>query len=311
MQFLHGMESRLNRVRVPLTQGRLGLATLMTRTYAQMNQDHLSAFAGSLTYRAIFAVLPFLTFLISLLGFFDARDFVSDVLGSVRPTLPGPAYDFLSSSAEQLTNRGEDTAFGFGAVLSILVSLYGLSGAFRAVMEAMNVMYGVDDARSFIKKYLISIGLALGVVSLLLSAATLVVAGPSIARALLGDGLAKYIWYVLQWPVLVLFVLLAFAAVYYFAPDVRQSFKFITPGSLIAVVLWLIFTGLFSLYVNTADFTAYGAVAGAVIFMLYLYYTSFILLLGAEMNQIVEDIHPAGKNTGEKVGPNQSTAGAT
>ena len=311
MRVVQGLESGLNRVHVPLTHRRLGLATLMTRTYAQMNQDHLSAFAGSLTYRAIFAVLPFLTFLISLLGLFDARDLVADVLASVRPTLPGPAYNFLSSSAKQLTVRGENTAFGFGALISILVSLYGLSGAFRAVMEAMNVMYGVEESRSFVKKYLISIGLAVGVVSLLLSAATLAVAGPGIARALLGDSIARYLWYVLQWPVLVLFVLIAFAAVYFFAPDVQQTFKFITPGSLIAVLLWLIFTGLFSLYMNTADFTAYGAVAGAVIFMLYLYYTSFILLLGAEMNQIVEDVHPEGKNAGDKSGPEQSVAATT
>lgn len=310
MGLVRNMESNLNRVRVPLTRERLGFGSFLKRTFKEMNEDHVGAFAGSLTYRAIFAVLPFLTFLISLLGLFDARDFVTNILASVQPTLPEPAYEFLRTSASTLTDRERDTAFGFGAVISILVSLYGLSGAFRAVMEAMNVMYGVDDSRPFVKKYLISIGLALGVVSLLLSAATLVVAGPSIARALLGDSIARYAWYVLQWPVLVLFVLLAFAVVYY-APNVEQSFKFVTPGSLIAVALWLIFTGLFSLYVNTADFTAYGAVAGAVVFMLYIYYTSFILLLGAEMNQIVEDAHPEGKDTGKKVSTSQAAQSAT
>lgn len=310
MGLVRNMESNLNRVRVPLTRERLGFGSFLKSTFKEMNEDHVGAFAGSLTYRAIFAVLPFLTFLISLLGLFDARDFVTNILASVQPTLPEPAYEFLRTSASTLTDRERDTAFGFGAVISILVSLYGLSGAFRAVMEAMNVMYGVDDSRPFVKKYLISIGLALGVVSLLLSAATLVVAGPSIARALLGDSIARYAWYVLQWPVLVLFVLLAFAVVYY-APNVEQSFKFVTPGSLIAVALWLIFTGLFSLYVNTADFTAYGAVAGAVVFMLYIYYTSFILLLGAEMNQIVEDAHPEGKDTGKKVSTSQAAQSAT
>lgn len=311
MGIVRNAESNLDRVRVPLTRERLGFGSFLKRTFKEMNEDHVGAFAGSLTYRAIFAVLPFLTFVISLLGLFDAREFVTNVLASVEPTLPRPAYEFLRTSARTLTDREQDTAFGFGAVISILVSLYGLSGAFRAVMEAMNVMYGVDDSRPFVKKYVTSILLALGVVSLLLSAATLVVAGPSIARALLGDSIARYMWYVLQWPVLVLFVLLAFAVVYYFAPNVEQSFKFVTPGSLIAVVLWLIFTGLFSLYVNTADFTAYGAVAGAVVFMLYIYYTSFILLLGAEMNQIVEDAHPEGKDTGEKVSPSQAAQSAT
>ena len=97
-------------------------------------------------------------------------------------------------------------------------------------------------------------------------------------------------------------MLFAFALVYYFAPDVEQRFKWISPGSIAAVVLWLLFSLLFSFYVNNFGSynKTYGALAGIAILMLYIYYTSYILLLGAEMNQVIEEHIPEGKNEGEK-----------
>jgi len=171
----------------------------------------------------------------------------------------------------------------------------------------MNVMYEVDEARPFWKKYAISIFLSLGVALLLITALVLVVFGPQIGGAIasvVGLGAVfQTVWSIAQWPVLVLFVLFAFALVYYFAPDVEQKFRWVSPGSILAVLLWLLFSIAFSLYVNTIGgntFASYGALAGVAILMLYLYYSAYIVLLGAEMNQVVEEHIPGGKNEGEK-----------
>ncbi len=313
MGLVRKLEATVNSVRVPLTRNRLGFASLFKRTFEQMKKDQASAFAGSLTYSIVFAIFPFMAFLTSLLGLFGSRDFIDTILQQVRPALPETGYAFLADRARALVETPE-SAFGWGALASILVSLYGASGAFRAIMNAMNVMYNVEEGRPIWKRYLIAIGLALSVVVLLVTAVVLVVAGPVIGGAIadaVGLGQVFQIaWNLLRWPILILFVLLAFALVYYFAPDVEQSFKFLTPGSFIALLLWLLFTGLFSLYVRTANFGNYGAVAGIVVLMLYIYWSSFILLLGAEMNQIIEDHAPEGKDTGEKELDESKTAQA-
>lgn len=308
MGLIKGAEGALNRVHVPMTRG-LGLAELLKKTFEQMQKEHLGAFAGSLAYRGLFAIFPFIAFLVSTLGFFGATDLVYKFIDRLKATLPAQAITLLRGQAEKL-EAGDNAAFGFAALASIFVALYGVSGAFRAIMEAMNVMYSVEETRTFPKKYLISIGIALGVIALLLTALILIVAGPTIggvvANAVGLGPIFRWTWNILQWPILILFVMLAFALVYYYAPDVEQRFKFITPGSLVAIVLWLLFSGLFSLYVNLSNLGAtYGTIAGVVALMLYLYWSSFILLLGAEVNQIVEDASPEGKDTGERVPPTE------
>jgi membrane protein len=150
---------------------------------------------------------------------------------------------------------------------------------------------------------------------LLISALILVVFGPAIGSALadhvgLGDAF-RWTWNILQWPVLLVFVLSAFGLVYYFAPDVQQRFRFVTPGSITALVGWLAFSLLFSLYVNNFGSynKTYGALAGLAVFLLYTYYSAFILLVGAEINQVIEQHAPEGKNEGEKTPNDQNGDG--
>lgn len=315
MGMLRWVGRQVDSVRVPLTHGRLGFVGLMKRTFEDLGKDHVGAFAGALTYSIVFAILPFLTFLTSLLGLFNARGLVNTMLESIRPALPQQAYDLISGYARQLTAPGNDAAFGVSALVTLVVSLYGASGAFRAIMDAMNVMYEVEEGRPIWKRYLISMGLALSVVLLLVSAVVLLAAGPLIIGAIanaVGLGpLFTTTWSILRWPILISFVLLAFALVYYYGPDAEQSFKFLTPGSFIALLLWLLFSGLFSIYVRNASFGNWGAVASIIVLMLYIYWSSYILLLGAEMNQIIEDASPEGKDEGDKTSPQKQAQKAT
>ncbi len=170
----------------------------------------------------------------------------------------------------------------------------------------MNAMYEIEEARPRCKRYLLSVLLSLGTGALLLFALALIVFGPQPGAAV-GDtvGLSsvfRLLWNIVQWPVLFCEVLLAFFLVYYFAPDVEQRFRWVSLGSIVAVTLRIVFSVLFSLYVsNFGSYNAtYGSLAGVAIFLFYIYWSGLIMLVGAEMNQVIEGHIPEGKDEGEK-----------
>lgn len=294
-----------NEVEVPMAQN-LGLVELMKRLVQEIQEDHLAAFAGNLTYKGLFALSPFFVFLLSLLGLFGASDLVTTTIDRIGNALPPGATDFLQNQLLQIVQSKTAGAFTVGAIISLLLALWGVSGAFRSVMEAMNVMYEIEEDRPFWKQLLISVFLSLGVAALLIFALVLVVFGPEIGETVAdAAGLGsvfQIVWNVVQWPVLIFLVVLAFALVYYYAPDAEQRFRWISPGSIVAVLLWLVFSLLFSIYVEkSGSFNAtYGTFAGIIILMLYIYYSSFIMLVGAQLNQVIEEHIPEGKNEGEK-----------
>jgi membrane protein len=289
-----------------MTRRRLGLVEFFKRTAKEINEDHLAAFAGNLTYKGLFALFPFAVFLLSLLGLFGAPDLLNTLIEQARIVLPNDVVGLLEDQLLSIAETRAEGAFTAGAIVSLLLALWGVSGAFRSVMEAMNVMYEIEEDRPFWKVYGISVFLSLGVAALLITALVLVVFGPEIGGAIadvVGLGYVfEIVWNVAKWPVLICVVLFAFALVYYFAPDVEQRFRYVSPGSIMAVTMWLLFSLLFRLYVeNFGSYSAtFGSFAGIIILMLYIYYSSFIMLVGAEMNQVIEEHAPEGKNEGEK-----------
>ena len=308
MQLIKKAESKGNEAEVPGAQN-LGLVDFVKLTYKEIDEDHVMAFAGNLTYKGLFAVFPFFTFLLSLLGIFNATDLVTTMLNKLSGVAPQSAIEFIKGQLLSITQSQAQSAFTFGAIISILLALWGVSGAFRSVMEAMNVMYEVEEDRPFWKVYGISIFMSLAVVVLLIGALVLVVFGQSIGVTvadLVGLGsVFAIVWSILQWPVVACVVLFAFALIYYFAPAAKQKFRWISPGSILAFVFWLIFSLLFSLYASTLGGSSYnetyGSLAGVIVLMLYVYYSALIMLVGAEMNQVIEWHIPGGKDEGEKV----------
>src|SRR5215213_1421035 len=240
---------------------------------------------------------------------FNATDLVITMLNKLSGVTPQSAIEFIKGQLLSITQSQAQSAFTFGAIISILLALWGVSGAFRSVMEAMNVMYEVEEDRPFWKVYGISIFMSLAVVVLLIGALVLVVFGQSIGVTVadlvgLGSVFATA-WGILQWPVVACVVLFTFALIYYFAPAAKQRFRWISPGSILAFVFWLIFSLLFSLYASTLGGNSYnetyGSLAGVIVLMLYVYYSALIMLVGAEMNQVIEWHIPGGKDEGEKI----------
>lgn len=308
MQVIKKAESKGNEAQVPMAED-LGLVDFFKLTYKEISEDHVMAFAGNLTYKGLFAVFPFFTFLLSLLGLFNATDLVNTMIDNLSGVVPQSATAFIEDQLLSITKSQASSAFTFGAIVSILLALWGVSGAFRSVMEAMNVMYAVEEDRPFWKVYGLSIFMSLAVVVLLLGALVLVVFGKPIGVTVadvvgLGSVFAT-VWSIVQWPVVACVVLFTFSLIYYFAPAAKQRFRWISPGSLIAFVFWLAFSLLFSLYVSNFGGSSYnetyGSLAGVIILLLYVYYSALIMLVGAEMNQVIEWHIPGGKDEGEKI----------
>ncbi len=305
-QSIKKAEHKGNEAEVPGTEG-LGLVNFLKLTFKEVSEDHVMAYAGNLTYKALFAIFPFFILLLSLLGLFNAEQLVNTMLNRFSGVLPQSATSFIEGQLLSITQSQAENAFTVGAIVSILLALWGVSGAFRSVMEAMNVMYEVEEDRPFWKTYAISIFISLAVIFLMLTALGIVVFGNAVGGGLanaIGLGsLWQTVWSIVQWPILAFIVLFAISLIYYFAPAVKQRFRWISPGSVIAFVFWLIFSLLFSYYVsNFGSYNkTYGSLAGVIILMLYIYYTAVIVLVSAEMNQVIEWHIPGGKDEGEKV----------
>ena len=301
-------EAKGNEVAIPKTE-RLGLVEFFKLTFKEVGEDHVSAFAGNVTYKALFAIFPFFTLLLSLLGLFNATDLINRMIQGAQGALPGTAVQFLEGQILPLTKQQANSAFTFGAIISIALALWGVSGAFRSIMEAMNVMYEVDEDRPAWKMYGISIFISLAVIVLMLTAFGIVIFGSSVGGGLAAaiglDSVFQTVWSIVQWPIVACIVLFTFALIYYFAPAAKQKFAWISPGAILAFAFWLLFSLLFSYYVSTfgggSYNETYGSLAGVIILLLYIYYSAFIMLLGAEMNQVIEWHIPGGKDEGDKV----------
>ena len=299
-----------NQVSVPLSGG-MGMAEFVRRTAANTAKDDVFSFAGNIAFRALFALFPALIALLWLLNVLHADGLINTLISLIETALPetasGPIKQQLSSVPEEQASG----AFTIGAVLSVIAAVWALSSMMRAMMTGLNQIYGVDESRPFWKSTATTIVLALAVSALLVSALFLIVFGSAIAEEIAeaaGLGVAfRWAWEVVTWPVLFLLIFSACALIYYVAPDVKQRVRWISPGTLGATLLWLLFTLIYSIYVNNfASYDSlYGQLAGIVVLMAYFYTASFILLLGGEMNQVIETSHPTGKDPGDRAPTDQ------
>ena len=290
---------------------RMTLGQLAGEVAEQVENDHVTVLAGNVAFRLMFAILPVLVSLLWLIRLLDVTGLDRGVLDLATLAFPGPAIAPIREQFEQAPGDQARGAITPGVAIALAVTVWAVVIAFRATMHALNEIYHVDDDRSQAQRTLVSLLASLGAIAMLLAALILVVWGGEIADSVasrLGLGLPFQLgWYALSWLVIVACVATAVTATYYFAPDVEQEFRWVRVGTLFTIVLWLGFTLLFSLYVNIlADpQETYGALAGIAVFMLYLYGCTFIVLVGAELNQVVESHDPEGKDTGEKA-PDES-----
>ena len=262
------------------------------RTVSEFRDDNLTDWAAALTYYAVLAIFPALIALVSILGLVgqDATQPLLDNLGAVAP---GPAKDIFTSAIENITANQASSAFALA--FGIAGALWSASGYVGAFSRASNAIYEVEEGRPFWKLKPIQILItAVMIVLLALCAVAVVVTGPLAEKVgnVVGAGdTAVTVWDVAKWPVIAFVVVSLFAVLYWAAPNVRQpNFKWISPGGVLAVVLWVVVSALFALYVaNFGSYNkTYGTLAGPIIFLVWLWLTNVAILLGAELNAELE-----------------------
>ena len=254
----------------------------------EFQRDDAMGLAAQLAYYLILALFPFILVLVSLLGIVGSEQLASIVLGYFQRVTPDEVYGLVETYTEDIISGREKRPglLSFG----ILFTLWTASGAFAALINALNRAYDVQETRPFWKVRGIAILMTLGLSVLILIGVLLLVFGEPIGRAVaevfgLGE-LFELVWNIARWPVALFFMVFTVALLYYFAPDVEQPFRWITPGGLIGVLLWVLASAAFSFYVNNFGTynKTYGSIGVVIILLLYLYISSLTILFGAELN---------------------------
>jgi membrane protein len=258
------------------------------RAGKQFIADDCMGLAQQVAFSALLAFLPTVVLLIGLLGLFGtgAFDEVERFVGSVAPTGVTDVIDLAKKDAAD-NKQGSAIAFAVGTI----VAIWAASGAMGAVIKAVNRAYDRIETRPFWKLRLIAIVLVFATGLTTAGMFLLIVFGGSlgdavVARTGLGDTF-KLIWSIARWPIAFVAVLLFFAFVYHLAPNIEQrGWRWRSPGSLVGAVMWLVLSGLFALYTSYSGSYArtYGSIAGAIVLLLWLNYSSWAILFGAELN---------------------------
>lgn len=276
--------------------------TISKCTVTEFIDDELPTYASALAFQLFFSLFPFLLFLVAIIGLLDIQPFFDWLREQAALVLPRAVMELVDPAIQQLQTQ-KVGLFSVG----ILLALWTASAAVRSTMAAMNKAYGVIDARPLWKRVPLSLLYTVAIALALLTAAGLMVTGPQAMNWLAQQvGLERTVvilWTWLRWPLALLMLMAVVAAVYYLAPDVQQEFRFITPGSVLAVVVWIGASLAFGFYAqNFASYNAtYGSIGAIILFLLYLYISSAVLLFGAELNAVIEHHARDGKAPGKKV----------
>jgi membrane protein len=275
-----------------------------------VNEDNLVGRAAELAYNWILAIFPLMIFLLSSLGVFASHRhaLVQSFFAYVSDLLPPAAFQMFTKTVSEIIHATGGGKLTFGLVLT----LWFASGGMSSMMSTLNGAYRVPEARSFVKYRAIALGLTVAMAVLVISALFLVLIGGHISNLISARfGMASalvILWRVVQWIAVLFFLSLAFSLIYYFGPDLKeQHWYWITPGSVLGVLLWLAASWAFRAYLhffNTYSRT-YGSLGAVMILLMWLYVTGLAFLIGGEINADIEHAaalrgHPEAKAPGEK-----------
>jgi membrane protein len=278
----------------PTRLSRGSLIPTLKRTVAEFQEDNLTDWAAALTYYGVLAMFPALIVMVSLVGLFgDPATTTQTVTAIVQELGPASAVDTFTGPIESITSN-EGTA-GVLFVVGLVAALFSASGYVGAFMRASNKIYETEEGRPFWKLRPLQMGVTLAMVLLLAAVSiALVLTGPlveAIAGALGVGETAVTVWSIAKWPVLVAVVVAMIAVLYYTSPNVRHlGFRWVTPGSVLALVLWGIASVGFAFYVaNFGSYDkTYGTLGGVITFLVWLWITNIAVLLGAQLNAELE-----------------------
>lgn len=272
-----------------LTSPNITIFELLKRTVKETLDDDCFGIAAQLAYYFALALFPALLFVVALASYLP-YNVINDVVAALDPIAPPEVLAIIRDQLESII-AGEAPSI---LTIGILGALWSSSGAMTSIVSALNKAYDTPESRPWWKVRLIAIGLTIALVVFVLLSFILIVAGPEAGRWMTGwFGLSEVfdtVWRYARWPLAFVLATTGIAIVFYYAPDADQDFAWVTPGSILTTVLWIVFSIGFRIYVTQAgDYTAtYGALAGAAILLLWLYFSGLALLIGGEMNSELE-----------------------
>jgi membrane protein len=282
---------------------------VIKRTLVAFYDDQMTHHAAALTYYGLMSLFPSLLLGLSVLGLLGQYPETYDaIIDYLREVAPPSVVEPLDSSLENAL-RSKGTA-ATALVVSVALALYGTTGVLEAARRALNVVFDIGAGRTFLRRKTVDVVSTVVLMALVLVTAVLVFVGGGFAEDLLGFiGLggetAAKAWSIARWPAAVLVAMLVFAYIYYVTPDVEQrGFRWVTPGAVVGVLLWLGATVVFSEYISRVDDIGaiYGTFAGAIVLVGWMWITNVALLFGAELNAEIE----RGAELGEGVPESQT-----
>ena len=261
-----------------------GWFQIAKRGWAEAKTDNVPLLAAGMAYYAFLAIFPALIAAVLLYSFFADPAQIQSQIEALGTAVPAEIRQILT---DQITAASGNGAVGFGAVIAILVALFSASGGMGNLMTAINLAYDEEETRGFVKKRLIALALTLGAIVFLLIVVALVAVLPVVLQVFGTSTLVTVGIQVARWVLIVVVITVALAVLYRIAPDRdAPKLRWVSVGAAIATLLWIVASVGFSIYVSQFGSYAktYGAIAGIVILLLWLFITSYAILLGAEIN---------------------------
>jgi len=276
---------------------------IAVRTWNEIWADDLLDLAAQQAYYFFFALFPALLTFISLASFFPIDNMTGQVVSMLGRFAPPEVITIITDQLNKISESAHGGILTFG----FLLTLWSSSGAMVSIITTLNAAYDITEGRPLWRVRLTAIGLTIGVAFFILLSMALVLVGPTLAEHIantmhLGAALKWTMW-IVQWPIVLALVASGIGLVYYFAPDAEQDWVWITPGSVIATLLWVLVSLAFKLYI--AYFGSYnetyGTLGAFIVLLTWFYLSGLAILIGAEFNAEIEHASPYGKAVGEKV----------
>ena len=288
-----------------------GWKDIAWRVYEQFTQDRVMSEAAGVTYYALLALFPAIAALVSIYGLFADPGTIESNLNALSGVLPGGALEVVSDQVKRIASKGGGT-LGFGFILGLVISLWTANAGMKALFDALNIVYDEREKRSFVVLNAQSIAFTLGGIAFILLALGGIVALPVVLDFVGLSSGTEWLLALGRWPVLLAAVVLGLALIYRYGPSrERAQWKWITPGSLVAAVLWLVVSMLFSWYVSSfGNYNeTYGSLGAVIGFMTWIWLSSIVILMGAEINAEIE--HQTATDTTEGAPKPLGARGAT
>ncbi len=274
----------------PVRRGWAFWRHVLSRTYQEVNDDRLLALAAGVVFYGLLAIFPAITALVSSYALFAKASTINGHLALVSGLMPQSAYSIVDEQVTRIVTRTTGD-LGLAFFVGLALAIWSANAGIKAIIDALNIVYGVKERRSFLRLNLVSLAFTVGALVILLLALAAIVVLPVLLSYLPLYGYSAVISTWLRWPGLLLLLMLGLAVLYRFGPDRRSPrWQFLSVGTVFAVLAWLAGSALLSWYLGSfADYDAtYGSLGAGIGLMMWLWMTAIVILVGAELNSEID-----------------------